>query len=197
MDERQKAELEFWRKDCEQYAGQDYAKIRASNLDRIRKMWPEIDTLEGDGIEVGCGPCSMLEGSGLSIYAVDPLREEYGKFYTPPGDGVVYVEDYRDDGKMPFTNYFADYILCINVIDHTEHWRKLLMSMRRVLKEHGHLFLQVNFDWYLQEPEHTRVWTWGLVQNEVCSLFFPERQTVIWDYENQRYTYWGKFVKAS
>jgi SAM-dependent methyltransferase len=197
MDDRQKAELEFWRRDYEKYRGQDYAKVRASNLDRIRERWPDIDTLEGRGVEVGCGACSMFEGSGLEIFALDPLMEEYGKFCNRPGDGVVYVENYVDNGKLPFTNGFTDYIFCINVIDHTEHWRKLLVEMRRVLREHGLLFFQANFDWYLQEPEHTRVWTWGLVENEVCSLFFPERQTVIWDYDSQRFTYWGKFVKSS
>jgi SAM-dependent methyltransferase len=195
---RQEAELDFWKKDYSKYSRSTYAKVRAGNLKRIREHWPEIDKLEGTGLDLGCGPCSIFEGSGLEMYAADPLMSEYAKFYKPPGEDVTYIEDFHklDEGQIGFTNGFLDFIFCINVIDHTEHWEKLIQEIYRVLTVHGFLFLQVNFDWVLTKPEHVKLWNWEAVQKEVASHLFPVRQILEFDYENQRYSYWGKFQKA-
>jgi len=48
----------------------------------------------------------------------------------------------------------------------------------------------------VQGPEHAHRWCWEDVQGSVAKKFFPERQTVVYQYDNQRYAYWGKFVKA-
>jgi len=156
------------------------------------------------GLDLGCGPTCIFEGSCLAgmdldqmMYAVDPLMEEYQKLYTPAKPTVQYVTGYADGGLLPFANGFFDYIFCINVIDHTKLHGKLLHEIRRVLKVHGVFYFMVNFDYVLNPPNHVKLWDWETVQDETGNLFFPERQTVVWEPENQRYSYWGKFVKPT
>jgi SAM-dependent methyltransferase len=201
MNERQKAELEFWRDNYEKHKGASYACARASNFIRIREHWPE--TPRGRGLDVGCGPCSIFQFSNLEIDAVDPLLEEYRKFYIPEEAAagyvsrVVYHLGHKDDGYLGFEDSVYDYIFCINVIDHTEHWEELLKEMQWCLKTNGILYLQVNFDWELKRPEHVTLWNWKRVQEEMVPLFFPLHQAVEWDGDNQRFSYWGKWLKSA
>jgi SAM-dependent methyltransferase len=203
LNERQKAEVAFWKRDFEKYSPETYAKVRAGNLARIRERWPELDDLEGVGLDLGCGPCSIFEGAHISesrtkpggMFAIDPLLEEYSKFYRPPGDGIKYNPFHNGENHIYFIDGWMDFIFCINVIDHTEYPTKLLDEMYRILRPHGLLFLQVNFDWILHEPEHVSLWCWEDVQKHTAA-FFPVRQMVEYDYDNQRYSYWGKFQKT-
>lgn len=204
MHEGLAAELKFWQGVYKPYEGQDYAAIQAYNLPTKMTHFPDYIDLQGVGLDLGCGPTSIFEGSCLAgmqfeqmMYAVDPLMEEYQKIYTPKEPTVKYVTGYADGGPLPFANGFFDYVFCINVIDHTEHHNPLLLEIRRVLKVHGVLFFMVNFDYVLNPPNHTKLWDWETVQEETGHLFFPEKHVVVWEYEHQRYSYWGKFVKPT
>ena len=208
LTDGQKAELAFWESEIGKYPGQDYGKIVASNLQEKMKYWPEFDDMTGNVLDLGCGPVSIFEcrvadceesegkDKGRTIYAVDPLLDEYQKIYRPQNPSVLYTTGYRDGGRLPYTNSFFDYIFCINVIDHTEHHALILDEIWRCLKVGGNLLFMVNFDWELTPPNHTMLWDWGVVQKEVSQRLFPERQTVAFNYEHQKYAYWGRFVKT-
>lgn len=205
LTDGQQAELEFWTSEIEKYPGEDYGKIVTSNLEKKMEFWPEWNLpMKGKGLDLGCGPVSIFEGSVLTdanignlMWGVDPLLEEYQKLYTPAKRTVCYIPEYRDGVRLPFVNGFFDYIFCINMIDHTEHHALILDEIWRCLKVDGVLFFMVNFDWVLTPPNHTMLWNWETVQKEVGRRMFPERQTVVYNYEHQKYAYWGKFVKVS
>jgi SAM-dependent methyltransferase len=201
MHEGLRAELQFWQGVYKQYEGQDYAAIQAANLPTKMAHFPDYICLQGVGLDLGCGPTSIFEGSFLTegenrLYAVDPLMDEYQKMYTPAKSTMAYSQC-NDGDPLPFANGFFDHIFCINVIDHTKHHQQLLQEIRRVLKVHGVLFFMVNFDYVLNPPNHTKLWDWETVQEETGSHFFPEKHVVVWEYDNQRYSYWGKFVKPT
>ena len=209
LSEKDRAELEFWERDYAQYKGQDYSLIRAYGLPVKMQWFPEFRELTGTGLDVGCGPGSIFEGShlvdrhrgdppiGNKLFAVDPLLEHYRAIYKPESSQVQYFPSHKDDGGLRFMDNTFDYIFCINVIDHTEHWEELLLEIRRVLKPHGRLFFHVNFDWELHGKEHVMLWNWDVVQREVGCHFFPERQIKVYEYEHKRYAFWGVFTKPT
>jgi len=192
MDSRLEPELDFWRREIEKYPGQDYAAVRASNIQGLVDIWPEILGLEGRGLDLGCSPVSVFENSGLDVYAVDPLLEEYQKIYTPSKPTVKYIPGHKDDGKILFANGYFDYVFCINVIDHTPHWLDLICEIKRVLAPGGLLYFMVNFDEVLMPPNHTKLWNYRIMEQEFIG-FFPQQLRTQWNEEYQKYMFWGKF----
>jgi len=195
MDSRLGPELDFWRREIEKYPGQDYTAVRASNIRGLMDIWPEIPGLNGTGLDLGCSPVSVFEQSGLDMYAVDPLLEEYRKIYTPPNPTVKYVPGHQDDGKILFPNGNFHFVFCINVIDHTPHHRELIAEIKRVLQPGGLLYFMVNFDEVLMPPNHVKLWSQRVVEEEMCG-FFPLRLLTQWNAEYQKFMFWGKFKKG-
>jgi len=194
LNDRQQAELDFWKADYALYEGQDYAKIRASNFQRIAARFPEVISLVGNGLDVGCGPVSMFEGSGLSMMAVDPLLEEYQKIYMPAESTVLYVPKHKDDGILHFPDEFFDFLFCINVVDHTNHYRTLIVEMHRVLKPKGRLYFMVNFDDHLYMPHHTLLWGPDIVAEEFRELHMLTNEYNIG--EVGQCEYWATYEKG-
>ena len=200
MNERQIGELAFWQRDYAKYEGQDYARIRAGLFNTMLVEFPELRTLTGRGLDVGCGPTSVFEHSGLDMVAIDPLMEEYQKMYTPDISTVDYVLGHEDDGVLHFPDNEFDYIICRNVIDHTDAYMKLLYEMKRTLKPGGTLLFYVNFDKKLQPPEHFRLWRYSdieyLMTGDMSVGFHMLRGTIVWQQEYERYVFWGVFANT-
>ena len=83
LSDGQQVELAFWKGEIEKYPGEDYAAIQAANLPGKMKHFPEYRELAGKGLDLGCGPTSIFEGSLLTqqsavMYAVDPLMDAHG-----------------------------------------------------------------------------------------------------------------------
>jgi len=192
MDTRLSPELDYWHREVDKYAGQDYATIRASNLSGLLTWWPEIPDLRGCGLDVGCSPVSVFEQSGLDMYAVDPLMEEYQKLYKPEKPTVKYVLGHKDDGKLQFHDKIFDFVFCINVIDHTPHYQSLIAEIARVLEPTGLLYFMVNFDKVLMPPNHVKLWSQSVVTEELSGFFLLKGVTV-WNEQYQKYMYWGKY----
>lgn len=192
MLDRLEPELLFWKNDIAKYPGEDYGAIRASNYIRLLESWPEMANIEGRGLDLGCGPVSMFENSGLDMYACDPLMEQYQQLYHIEKPNVKYVLGHKDDGSLPFINGFFDFVVCVNVIDHTPHHKKLLTEIARVLRSDGWLYLMVNFDNELLTPNHAMLWNASVVAEELSS-FFCLLQITVWNAEHQKYMYWGKY----
>ncbi len=198
LNERQIGELEFWKNEVAKYPGEDYARIRTATMPKLREMWPELKTVEGTGLDVGCGPSSIFEYSRLALlFAIDPLMEEYQKMYTPEDSTVGYILGHEDDGILHFQENAFDYMICRNVIDHTAAYRQLLYEMHRTLKVGGTLMFYVNFDAELHPPEHYMLWDYNTVWNEMAAAvgFHMLRGVMLWEEEYERYVFWGVFTK--
>ena len=204
MNDRQAGELKFWNNDYAQYTEEEYAVVRAYIFkSHLLKYWPEMEGLTGKGLDVGCGPVSIFEYSGLDMCAIDPLMEEYQKMFRgkkmcrPKPPTVEYVLGHEDDGSLHFADQTFDFVVCKNVIDHTERDMTLLFEMYRVLKPDGMLFFMVNFDKELHLPEHVRIWDYECIEKYVIEEndFHMERGLIEWSEEHQKHWFWGVFTK--
>jgi SAM-dependent methyltransferase len=69
---------------------------------------------------------------------VDPLNDEYKKIVPLIGDYRTSTVDIKDAS--------IDYIVCVNVIDHTIDSDAMVRDIIRMLKDGGRLYFGVNFD---------------------------------------------------
>jgi len=191
MKDKEEAELQFWIDWFNSYDEAGYRESRMNCYNRVLSYLPELKDEPGLGLDLGCGLVSMFENTGLNMVAIDPLLEEYQKVYLPPESSVRYVTGHRDDGIIQFPDDSFDFIACINVIDHTEHWRSLLREIRRVLKPGGRLYFMVNFDPFLTPPHHVMIWNYDTVRNEMP--FFMLKGVIDWVECYSKYQFWGRF----
>ena len=192
MTDREQAELQFWLDWFNTYDEVGYRESRHKAYERTVSYLPQLAEETGLGLDLGCGLMSMFEGSGLNITAIDPLLGEYQKIYVPPASDVAYVLGQKDDGIIPFPSVHFDFIACINVIDHTEHWRVLLREITRVLKIGGRLYFMVNFDQALTPPHHVTLWDYETVTSELP--LFMNRGIIDWVECYGKYQFWGTFT---
>jgi|2_EtaG_2_1085320.scaffolds.fasta_scaffold56322_2 ubiquinone/menaquinone biosynthesis C-methylase UbiE len=147
MNDKQKLELKFW-KNINKTVNLD--KMLSESLIYKTKFFKKM---EGKGLDVGCGIVSIFEGQD-NVIAIDPLMNEYKKItkrkYKTPHICM-------DGEKLGFKRNSFDWILCVNVIDHTPNPEKMLSEIRRVLKPKGKLYFSVNFDEQLG-AEHYSLW---------------------------------------
>jgi SAM-dependent methyltransferase len=166
MTTQQVQEVAFWKGLHSQLGEKGFAQLR--DLDFVGKTshFPSFGGQEGLGLDVGCGLVSILEGTGKHFMAVDPLIEEYRKIL--PLDEATYHA--MLDGKVPDENECFDWVLCVNVIDHTPDVPLLVSEMHRVLKPGGKLFFEVNFDDRLS-PCHYALWDESMVAASLSGKF--------------------------
>ena len=191
MAEKEQAELQFWIDWFNSYDEVGYRQSRCKAYERTVSYLPQLDEERGHGLDLGCGLLSMFESSGLNITAIDPLLGEYQKVYMPPPSNVAYVPGQEDDGSIPFPDSHFDFVVCVNVIDHTEHWKRLLQEIKRVLKPGSRLYFMVNFDPVLTPPHHVMLWNYNTVTSELP--FFMNRGIIDWIECYAKYQFWGTF----
>jgi len=113
---------------------ENFTNIREKDWFNRSKNLPGLKDEIGVGLDYGCGLLSMLEFSGLKFDAIDPLIDGYREILALP-------DNYQKD-----TNKKYDWILCCNVLDHTDKPEELIADIKNKLKPGGRLYLEINFD---------------------------------------------------
>lgn len=110
---------------------------------RIRVLIQEADIRENDELlEVGCGAGHILERIGkgnLTGIDISPVQIERAEKRL--GNKAKLI---RANGEsLPFKDKSFDRILCTEVFEHVLEPEKLLMEMKRVLKDNGIISLSI------------------------------------------------------
>lgn len=114
-------------------------------VNKYSKLFPQIAKSAGlkssDRIlDVGCGPTvpARLLKKG-KITGIEPLADKLkisGKNYLP---GINIISSQAE--KMPFKDHTFQFVVCRNVIDHTQDPKVIVREVKRVLKKNGHFLL--------------------------------------------------------
>lgn len=145
-------ELTWWKEYISQVGVDGFLQERNKDWEKFSANLPALKTEVGKGLDLGCGPRSVLEFSGLTFVGQDPLVEYYRQLIDIP---VGYVTEY------PAEQF--DWILFTNVIDHTPDPVGLIKYIYDHLKLGGRLYFEVNFDYALTAP-HYMLWNMELVR---------------------------------
>ncbi len=112
---------------------------------KYSKLFPKIakssDLKDSDAIlDVGCGPTvpARLLRKGR-VTGIEPLADKLkisgGKYL--PGVNIICGKA----EKMPFKDHSFQFVVCRNVIDHTQNPKVIIKEVKRVLKKNGHFLL--------------------------------------------------------
>lgn len=108
-------------------------------------------------MEVGCGPVGFFESiNGVNVTAVDTLMEAYARKLPLSVVGKVNNYIYKSCSIEDVVDKY-DYVVCSNVLDHTDNWEKFLhMLLDKVKINTGCLLLYTHCR-NRPSPGHTQV----------------------------------------
>lgn len=110
----------------------------------LGKILPEIGIFETDEalLDVCCGPISILEFLPRTrlMLAVDSNMKEYGKKFSRK-DYIRYETMQAED--LAIKDEIFDKCFCLNALDHTIDFRKVLSELFRVTKRGGMIILSL------------------------------------------------------
>lgn len=181
-------ELEWWRNHFNEMGQDAFLENRKRDYLATLEKFPSLDGESGIGLDMGNGLVSVFNFSDKNIVAVDPLNDEYKNIIHIEKGNIKYI---TDEG-IPFKDEFFDYILCMNVIDHTPDPDKMTEELYRVLKPHGTLYFMVNFDDSLSHI-HYKLWNGDMVKS--LGKFVLQSATTDRVEKHKQTRYWGIYVK--
>lgn len=153
MENKQRHELDFWKW---LYTEKDnYLEFRKQDAKEKMKYFKDLVDRDGIGVDVGCGLISLFHGTENRVIALDPLMEGYNQILRHEEDNIKYLEASGED--IPFPDNYFDYAFCVNAIDHTPNPKKMADEIKRVVKDGGKIYFEVNFDDDLS-PCHYSLW---------------------------------------
>lgn len=135
----------------------------------IRTCYPyEFTARHSMALDVGCGVSSILHFVPGRKFGIDPLADEYKKFYDYPKN--IHIRKGFAE-KIPFVDGKFDVVLCTNVLDHVSNPIKALDEMKRVLNPSGYLAMLVEiFD---SGRERDKAHPFSFTKENVYSLMNP------------------------
>lgn len=114
-------------------------------VNKYSKLFPQIAKSVGLKssdlvLDVGCGPTvpARLLGKG-KITGIEPLADKLkisGRKYLP---GINIINSKAE--IMPFRDHAFQFVVCRNVIDHTQDPKVIVREVKRVLRKSGHFLL--------------------------------------------------------
>jgi SAM-dependent methyltransferase len=166
-------------------------------------------------VEVGCGPHGVVRylfDNAAFKLGIDPLICGFDE-RPRPGARTGYAAAIGEE--IPVRDETADFVLCINVLDHVIDASQILREIRRILKPGGRLLLEVHtFPKFLKpfllfDPPHTRHWSARevpeMVKDAGCAILstqsrrFPIRLTwsAIFNPSRWKYVFGRLFVRLT
>lgn len=170
LNPKQVEEVNWWRNFFRSMGPEGFLNVRREDWEVTLRYLPEINAARGRGLDLGCGPLSILECSRIRgvVYAADALLDEYRKILPSENRRIQEgpeIRYFKSDGEgLPFRDGYFDWVLCRNVIDHTPNPAKMIAEIRRVLKPGKRLYFEVNFDQILGTA-HYDLWNRDSVRN--------------------------------
>lgn len=100
--------------------------------------WAQLPEVE-NGLDVGCGPRSVLGWSALCqhTYAIEPLSDAYKQFTRPEWWHNVTLYAQPAEKLVPELVDTMDIVWCWNVLDHTYDAFQILYNLAKYLKRTG------------------------------------------------------------
>lgn len=98
-------------------------------------------------VEVGCGVNPVIafgELQAKKCYCIDPLINEYKQIINYNDLGMESIRSNAEE--IPLSSDSIDVLLCLNAIEYMYEPVKTLLEFRRVLSEHGELYIRFVFD---------------------------------------------------
>lgn len=140
----QKYEKEWWAARQDQISFEFYREYAADLLQQtqdIIRIEPTTSILEiGSG---AAGIITFLKADDR--HAIDPLEDFYTavpRFQTQRDRQVKYQQGRAEN--LPFDDRRFDFIICDNVLDHCDDAGRVFQELRRVLADHGVIYLRLN-----------------------------------------------------
>lgn len=201
MNDKQIAELDFWRNLIKSEGKEGFIRRRRADFYRHMNNFNGWADLDGYGLEVGAGCLSMVglcagefdEYYGFIPKCIDPLSNEYLPILKEYRLGTLNCE-YGDGESLDDRSNQFHWVINWNVIDHTPNPQKMADEMYRVLKRSGKLYFEVNFDDELAKP-HYSLWNEAKV-NEVLSKFKLLYKKIIRNEADKQTLYYGVYEKV-
>ena len=114
------------------------AKFITKELSKFKKLNKNIKVLQ-----IGCAALDMIYYISFGKkYAIDPLADFYGEFFKIDYKNIHFKKGIVE--KLPYENSFFDIIILANVLDHVQNPEKALSEIKRVLKDEGLFYLEVD-----------------------------------------------------
>jgi ubiquinone/menaquinone biosynthesis C-methylase UbiE len=149
--EAQEQERKFWdsiyverSKDISTYQPITAEVAEAFVIKIMKNFNVDVASLSGVVVDLGCGPYGLVKGLVAidaraaeshieQIIGVDPLIEHYKTYGLFPDSPKVMLKAGQGE-QIPLADQSADFLFCINVLDHVDRPAAVLREMRRVLK---------------------------------------------------------------
>ncbi|MEM1535281.1 MAG: methyltransferase domain-containing protein [Candidatus Pacearchaeota archaeon] len=142
---------------------QEPFKDVGADLIRLSGKWQR-----GKILEIGCGNCRNLlpfARAGFDCYGIDFSKKmlKYARIYAREKGFNVKLKK-ANATKLPFSNEFFDYVLCIATLHHLnkEQQSKAIAEIWRVLKRGGEAYISVwnklNPRWLFKKHEQLVPW---------------------------------------
>jgi len=140
--------VKFWDMEATRWGLQISSDVREAIKQEILKRIAK----NGYSLEIGCGACPVIDGSGAT--AMD-VSEEMLSYIDKEKYGFVICAD--AENKIPFGNKSFDSVLMVFVVNYLKNLENVLSEIKRVLKKDGKIIIiQSDFidRWYeIQEAK--------------------------------------------
>lgn len=94
-------------------------------------------------LDIGCGPLGSLDLFNAKMkIGLDPLAAKYFNFGIKKHH-MIYIAGLSE--RLPFSNNLFDAVVSVNSLDHIDNLKKTVSEIHRVLKKHGEILFEINY----------------------------------------------------